>query len=150
DGVDGNAIRNARESLESQGVNVQVIAPHSGMLKTDSGEKIKIDSSFIATSSVLFDAVYIPAGKQSTDELKKNMEAIHFINESYKHCKAIAIEGSAKEVWEKTFPGSMMPDLPQGNDALKKGIFLDSKIEDFIEGVSKHRFWEREVAEMEK
>jgi catalase len=41
---------------------------------------------------VLFDAVYIPGGKKSVGMLQENSKFLKFINEAFKHCKAIAVK----------------------------------------------------------
>ena len=38
----------------------------------------------------MFDALYIPGGENSIATLLGNDKALHFVNETYKHCKAIA------------------------------------------------------------
>ena len=56
--------------------------------------------SFLTATSVVFDAVYVPAGEKG---LLDNADAIHFINESYRHCKAIATDGTG--LLDETYAG---------------------------------------------
>ena len=61
---------------------------HLGTIKTSEGNEQAVDQSFLIAASVLFNAVYIPGGK-NTGFLSSYAEAIEFINEAFKHCKVI-------------------------------------------------------------
>ncbi|HZG74914.1 MAG TPA: hypothetical protein VEZ72_03565 [Paenibacillus sp.] len=39
--------------------------------------------------SILYDAVYIPGGRQSVDALMAQGDALHFVNEAFKHAKIV-------------------------------------------------------------
>jgi catalase len=74
------------------------MAPRLGVLTGVGGEQIKADFSFLAGSSVLFDAVYVPGGETSVETLEREPEAVNFLNEAYKHCKTIAATGAGVEL----------------------------------------------------
>ena len=78
-----------KKALTDAGAQAKVVAPRLGTLKGANGEEVKIDFSFLTAASVLFDAVYVPGGEKSVAALKREADAIHFVNEAYKHCKAI-------------------------------------------------------------
>jgi catalase len=48
-----------------------------------------VDHTLSNTSSVMFDAVLMPGGVASAEELCRNGSAVHFALEAYKHCKPI-------------------------------------------------------------
>jgi catalase len=48
-----------------------------------------VDKTFLTSASVLFDAIYVPGGAESVETLKMQGDAVHFINEAFKHCKPI-------------------------------------------------------------
>jgi catalase len=79
------------------GAQAKVVAPRLGRLKSSEGTEIKIDFSLLTASSVLFDAVFIPGGDSSVKALMADSDAVQFISEAYKHCKAIAASGAASE-----------------------------------------------------
>jgi catalase len=54
--------------------------------------------TFVNSSSVLFDAVYVPGGGESIEMLKEIPDALRFIDEAYKHGKAIAASGEGVEM----------------------------------------------------
>jgi catalase len=140
--VDEKSLIDLKKALEAKKVMVKIIAPRSGKLKLKSGKEINIDHSFLTTDSVLFDGVIVADGKKSTDALQKNIHAIHFLNESYRHCKPIGIFGSGKEVWQK----SMFAENKDNKTSSfsQAGIFIDKNAEQFMKGLEMHRFWERE------
>lgn len=147
DGVDGNSLKIVKMALEAEGAQAKVIASKGGMIKDTRGADVKVDMSFLMTDSVLFDAVYIPAGEKSITALTAEPDAIHFINETYKHCKAIAADGEGLELLNETYMGAK---LKQGKSNAIAGIITskssnpDSVAKDFIHAIAQHRFWERE------
>lgn len=139
---DASLIR-MKKALESAGAQVKIIAPALGNVKSLSGKEFPVDESFLTSSSVCFDAVFIPAGQQSSDSLKGNNDVIHFINEAYKHCKAIAADNEGIDVL-RTFYIAV-----NKKDSDEPGIITfspkNSSLEkEFIKAVANHRSWERE------
>lgn len=110
-----------------------------GAIKTSQGQSILVDQSFLHTASVLFDAVFIPAGKKSSDELIQEADALHFINEMYKHCKVIASEGEGSNVIISSYVGKNLTDKKAS-----AGVLLDASTKQVIAAIAQHRFWERE------
>jgi catalase len=141
DGVDEKSIEVMKTALEAEGAKTKIVAPNLGTLKGATGAGIKVDQTFLNTASVLFDAVYIPSGAQSANTLMGDARAIHFINEAYKHCKAIAANGDGMKVLQRTHivPGENKPGLPKD-----PGLIIDKAPKDFIDAIAKHRVWERE------
>ena len=93
------------------------------------------------TASVLFDAVYIPGGKQSIATLSGEPDAIEFINEAFRHCKAIACSGAGVNfLKEETYVRKAKDDAAI--------ILSESGSKDdtqkFIDAIAQHRNWERE------
>lgn len=133
-GVEEESLYEMKTELEMAGARIKIIASQLGFISAKNGKQLKVDQSFLTTDSVFFDAVYIPNGAASTDLLKKEPLAIEFVNESYKHCKAIAANGSGVEFLQLTKVG-MKTD---------SGILIDRNPEEFINAIAQHRFWKRE------
>ena len=131
DGVNGASLKAMKTAIEAEGAQTKLIAPHGGFIKDNKGADLKVDMSFLTAASVIFDAVYIPADSK---ELLTNVDAIHFVNETYRHCKAIAADD--KELLEKTYVAAKLktPGIVIGSNTAK----------DFIHAIAQHRFWERE------
>jgi catalase len=141
DGVDAADVDNMKKALLAAGAVVKVVAPKNGTLKNSAGKEIKIDMSFLTGTSVVFDAVYIPGGEKSIKALLSEPDALHFINEAYRHCKAIAATGKGVELINQSYVGAK---LKSGDASAKAGILVDSKPEAFTKAIAQHRFWQRE------
>ena len=88
-GVDGQAIGEMKKVLVKEGAMAEIIAPQLGQIKASGGEALTVNKSLLTVSSVLYDAVYLPGGGASVKTLLADADAIHFINQDYKHCKAL-------------------------------------------------------------
>ncbi|MES2761765.1 MAG: catalase [Bacteroidota bacterium] len=140
DGVNENSFSSIKKVLEEQGATVKLIAPKMGTIKSDKGTVIKIDESFLIATSVVYDAVYIPGGEKSIEVLMKDADAVHFISQAYKHCKAIAAGSECEELLEMAFVEITAKD---------KGVIIDRDPgfdKAFVKAIAQHRFWERETA----
>jgi len=135
DNVAGNDVNKMKADLLAAGAQVQLIAPRLGKIKTMEGAALDADQSLLMAASVLFDAVFVPGGTASALALKKEPAALHFINEAYKHCKAIAFSKEGIEVLRATY-------LPAEGKA--PGLLINAGSKDFIKAIAQHRFWERE------
>ncbi|MBL4675389.1 MAG: catalase HPII, partial [Mucilaginibacter sp.] len=80
--------------------------------------------------------------------LEAEANAVHFLNEAFKHCKAIAAAEEARQVLEATYFGKKLPEDYAEENVLTEGILVgkaDKKFSPlFIKMNAQHRFWERE------
>ncbi|WPQ61982.1 hypothetical protein SIO70_26830 [Chitinophaga sancti] len=53
---------------------------------------------------MLYDAVYVPGGADNVIALQDEPDAIHFLNEAWRHCKAIAFDADAGPVLDGFYP----------------------------------------------
>ncbi len=134
EGVNAASVKNMKLALQDAGAKAVIIAPHLGTIVSEEGIEVPVDQSYLIAASVLFDAVFVPAGKGIL-ELKNVKEVAEFLKDSYQHCKFIAAEGQGIQI------------LPFDDDA---GIFTSENIGDksftgsFIKAMGNHRFWDRE------
>lgn len=141
DGFDANDVKTMKNALEKQGATVKIIGMKASGVKDASGKKMKVDHALRTVASVLFDAVYVPGGEQSVKTLSNEADAIEFVNEAFRHCKAIAASGAAvnflkKETYVRRAKNDEAVILSE-NDA--KGA-----AKDFINAIARHRNWDRE------
>ncbi len=138
DGFNADELKAMKSALKAEGAMLKTVAPRLGDIKTADGATVKADYSFLTTASVLFDAVYIPGGAASVETLGGEADAYQFVDEAYRHCKAIAATGEGVEFVRDTFAGKKDNDkaVILGNDAA----------DDFIKAIAEHRNWERETA----
>ncbi|MGE8340085.1 Catalase HPII [Flavobacterium sp. ACN2] len=142
EGVSEAAVMNMKNALKKAGAKGCVIAPHLGSVATDADGAISAEFSFLTASSVLFDAVYIPHGL-GLNALAENDDALEYLNDAYKHCKVIGADGEASEIISAApFAGKITND--------DEGVIVTSEIaseafaQEFINAMTKHRFWQRE------
>lgn len=139
DGVDSTTIDPVKKALEAEGAMVKLIAPHLGELTTAAGKKLPIDFSLLTAASVLFDGVYIPGGAKSVEALLQEPDAIHFINETYTHCKPIGAWKEGTRLVIASYVGAVKDPV---------GVVTDtgnSFVKTFLQVAAKGRFWEREA-----
>ncbi|MNE35626.1 Catalase HPII [compost metagenome] len=143
DGVSEASVTGIKKALLEQDAKACIIAPHLGFVATEEGGAIPIDFSFFTASSVLFDAIFIPAGNTQI-ELGDLPDAMEFLNDAYRHCKIIGTEGDGIDLL------SAPQFLAKGEALIDGGIITSNAIGDpefasnFIAAVATHRHWKRE------
>ena len=133
-GVDVKEVKNIKNALKEQKAMVKVVSSKLGEIISDN-DTLAIDESILTSASVLYDALVIPNGN---DEMKKMLESDkrfgEFLQNSYKHFKAIAVNGTAVDYMKKTLADIYTSD---------KGVIMNKSVDDFIDAVKQHRFWDR-------
>ena len=143
DGFDANDVKTMKNALENQGAVAKIIGMKSKSVKDSDGNEMKVDHALRTVASVLFDAVYIPGGEKSVNALSEEADAIEFVNEAFRHCKAIAATGEGVNfIKNETYAGRTESD---------KAVILSEDIgkdatQNFINAIAEHRNWERETA----
>ena len=67
--------------------------------------------------------------------------SIHFVNEAYKHCKAIATGADGVAFLKETF----VKEIELKNLNMEEaGVITDGNADKFIGCIANHRFWNRE------
>ncbi|MET4106153.1 catalase [Hymenobacter sp. UYP22] len=139
DGADASSITALQQALEAGGATAKLVAPHLGQLQVSGGNPLRIDFSLQTTASVLFDGVYVAGGEKSVQALRQQPDAIHFLNEAYRHCKPVgAASGADALLKAAAYAGAEA--LPGG-----PGVSVGST-EQFIQDLTTGRFWERELS----
>ena len=123
-----------KDALEKEGAVIKLIAPHGGLVVCDENRNHKVHASIMTTESVLYDALYLPGGKKAVETLKKEAKTIKFINETFKHCKAIAADAEGEELIDNSFIKEYKND---------ETLFLNKAPNPFIKAIAQHRNWNR-------
>ncbi len=134
DGFSYNDYDKMSTLLKNNKAMVKVVAPHGGKVTSDSGKEVAVDAAIATTESVLFDAIYIPGGQHSIEALKGERKYVKFINETLKHCKAIAADHEGEELLKKTFVSDFKDD---------KAILINTEGQQFVKAIAQHRNWDR-------
>lgn len=143
DGVSESSLNTLKKALEAKGAMAKIIGPHAGNIKTDTGKEIKTDYTFFSSSSVLFDAVYVPSATNMAP-MEGNDNVIQFINDAYRHCKVIGADGGTEKLLSKTTIGNKLADK---KETTLPGVIMNTDknfANDFVTELGKHRIWERE------
>jgi catalase len=137
DGVSGASLTKIKDALVAAGAMADIIAPRLGEIKSEN-KTFTVNHSLLTAASVLYDAVYVPGGAKSVAAIAADANAIHFLNEAFKHCKAIALDQDALPVLQETYFSESTSD----------GVIIDKNAtnlaKQFINAIAQHRFWERE------
>ncbi|KFF25773.1 catalase [Chryseobacterium vrystaatense] len=142
-GTDAKTVNALRSKLEKEGAKVEFIAPSLAPVKTNDGSTLVPKHSLTSIASVCFDALYISAGEKSTKELmasENKHHALQFINETYKHCKAVYFGTGTETLYNNSNIAAKKHDDPAVI------IWKDNNSDQqFITAVSGHRVWDLEL-----
>jgi catalase len=152
DGVDLASLRQMKEALAAAGAAAKIVAPHLGLVSGEDGEDVLADESLLTSSSVLFDAVYVPGGRESIAILSQDRDALDFVTEAYRHCKPLAANGDGIRLF-RACPG-VLPENG-GKRGNGKGVSADgvltaegpasaALVQGFLGSIAQHRFWDRQ------
>lgn len=149
DGFDYNQFSAFKSSIESNGAKVVIISKTLGKIKSSGSDEVTADKSYLTTASVLMDALYVPGGNH-IDTLKEQGDAIHFINETYMHCKTIGGMNEAVQLFKASNLKGI--NLDESSALQSKMGFVyhnagqnSTEFNDaFITAFKKYRHWDRE------
>jgi catalase len=142
-----------KDALKEAGAHSKIVSMALGKLKSQDGKEVEVDKNYVSTASVLFDALYIPGGKASVEALKTHGEALHFVNEAFKHCKPIGAMTEGIDLLKAShIQGVSLADLDHcGEIVSDKGVVtvcgpadVASFAQAFQEAIARHRHWNRE------
>lgn len=151
DGYNHAEVESVKKALMDAGAQADIISKFRGMLKSSDEKKMEVDKNYETAASVVYDAVYVPGGHESVNTLKMHGDAIHFINEAFRHCKPIGATGDGVDL----LMSSSIKGVDFAGDGTEimsdKGVVTvrspggDGKFNKaFIEAIAQHRHWDRE------
>ncbi|WMJ75183.1 catalase [Cytophagaceae bacterium ABcell3] len=157
DGFNYDEVEQVKNKIMEFGGKAKIISKFKGKVKSAEGKELEVDKNHITTGSIMFDAVYVPGGKESVEAMKKQGDALHFINEAFKHCKPIAASSEGVELLaESDIKGVEIADQTIGSEIKKSEGVISCASPDniqhfgweFVEAIKQHRFWSREEKTM--
>ncbi|TXD38395.1 catalase [Lujinxingia vulgaris] len=154
DGFAADQLNEMRDALKQEGARVTIVSEVRGTLSADDGSSVEVDKPFVTTASIMFDALYIPGGQEHIDTLKTRGDALHFINEAFKHYKPIAATAEGVDLLrDAAITGIDLADA-QSSDHVKNqhgviSLWECSNLADFttqwLEAIAQHRHWGRDA-----
>ena len=153
DGCDEAEVALLKKALAAEGAQAKIVAPHLGTLKGAKGGDVAIDFSLLTTAAVLFDALYLPANPAHPGALLKEPEALQFIRDTFKHCKALGANAANLDLLRAADPAL---DALLGTDPApfakvfaKAGVVVGAALKglpaEFIKAMGEGRHWIREA-----
>lgn len=140
DGFNNSDFIKLNNALMAEGAKGELVGTRIGSHTSSEDQVVTVKKMLKNTASVLFDAVYIPGGVSSVQHLSLEADAIHFINEAYKHHKTVGFSKDAEDLIELTSIGSY-------EDA--QGVIVDNDKKfaaAFVAALKEHRHWDRDTA----
>ncbi|HET7729301.1 MAG TPA: catalase [Usitatibacter sp.] len=139
-GMEGESAMAVHEALTDAGAVPRLVGVRLGAVQGAGGEGIDPDATLETMPSCTFDAVVIPDGAVAAEALCELGQAVEFIKDQYRHCKAILAIGAGRALLEKAGIPLDAADaaLVQG-DARKPAPAIKS----FIAAIAAHRNWDR-------
>ena len=149
-GVDGAQLDGMKAALVAAGAVPELVAPLP-KVKTADSKELPADKTLLTVASVLYDAVYVPGGQASVAALTQEGDALHFVNEAFKHCKAIGATGEgvdlllAAQITPSTNGKGPEAELAgtEGIVAIREPAQLAAAAQQFIAAIAQHRAFTR-------
>lgn len=136
DGFTGSEVAQVLDELESHKMKYEIISENQGTVTGSDGKQLTVAHTFTTTDAVLYDALFAVGGSDVSKTFAKN--AAKFLGEAFDHYKAIG----ALQEGDKWLAAAEMLDQPGVVTGGEAADFTKS----FIEAVTAHRHWNREVS----
>ncbi len=149
EGSDKSDIEAMKKALTAEGAMPFLVGRHVGPFTTAGGDEMEAEFSIFTASSVLFDAVYVPGGKDAIAALKNEAQAVEFLVDAFKHYKPIAASGAGATLLAAAgITGAKLhPEAGPNADPQAGVVTAKSKggsvTREFIAAIAKHRHWNR-------
>jgi catalase len=133
-------------ALSEHGAIPRYVAARLGAVETADGETIEAEVTLEAAPAVLFDALVLPDGEAAVEFLAADGQALEFLKDQYRHCKAMLAIGSAAALLEDA---QIPPTTLSGED--NPGLLrfesedAENAVEAFVAAIAKHRHFERQT-----
>jgi catalase len=116
EGSDGAAIEVMQKALTAGGALGRLVGDRLGPIATTTGD-LSAEFTLFTSSSVLFDAVFVPGGEAGVAMLEADPKAVDFLCEAFKHYKPIAATGAGARLLDAAGITGAKPHPKAGPDA---------------------------------
>ena len=142
------------EALQGAGIHTEIVSKNLGMITRVDGQQLEAGKNYSTTASIMYDAVYVTGGRQNVDTLMTQGDSLHFVNEAFKHAKAVGAtnEGvdllSSSQIQGVTMAGpetqaQLVSEL--GVVTIRNAADMGYFSEEFINAIAQHRHWARQA-----
>lgn len=152
-GFNSTELSQVINSLKDAGIQADIISKNLGMLTGHDNHQAMVDKIYLNAGSIMYDAVYIPGGRQHIDNLITQGDALHFVNEAFKHAKTLGASNEAVDLFDASSIHGVSTAIPesQGQVVSSLGVVttrnssdMSSFAQEFINGIAQHRHWMRQ------
>ncbi len=151
EGANDKELMKVRKALGDAGGHVKIISKPLRPLRSKNGKDIPVDMTFLTAASVMFDAVVVVSGPEDFERIGAKGDALHFINEAFKHCKPIGALSKGIDLLAVSDISGVDVAAAGSEDLVvsDKGIVTarmhsESFNKSFIDAMAVHRHWVRE------
>jgi protease I len=94
DGFEQSELTKPKKALEEASARTQVVSPAGGKIKgwdrKDWGDEVPVDVTLNSADPARYDALLLPGGVMSPDQLRMNPAAVRFVKHFFEHAKPVA------------------------------------------------------------
>jgi len=146
-------ITQVTESLMRAGVEAEIISKTLGMITSIDGQQLEVKKNYQTAGSIMYDAVYIAGGRRCVDTLLLLGDAMHFVNEAFKHAKTIGATNEGVDLVAAAqlqgVPIALMQPQAQlvselGIVTTRNAVEMGHFCQKLIEAIAQHRHWLRQ------
>jgi catalase len=109
-GVDSASLQSIHAALLADGAVPHLIGGTLNAVYAETGESLPVEKTLENAPPVLFDAVVIPDGAGSAEQLSRDGMALDFVRLQYRHCKPILAVGAGAALLAKAGIPPLLPD----------------------------------------
>jgi catalase len=109
-GVDSASLQSIHAALLADGAVPHLIGGTLNAVYAETGESLPVEKTLENAPPVLFDAVVIPDGAGSAEQLGRDGMALDFVRLQYRHCKPILAVGAGAALLAKAGIPPLLPD----------------------------------------
>jgi catalase len=144
-GFDGKGVAALVKALGAQDAQGVLVGPSIGPIAAADGTEHQLKYSVLTTSSVLFDAIWV-AGGENAGMWTGEEDAIDFVRDAYKHCKAVGASGDGIRLLQAAdIPAARAVDPEPPDDATILAPAVSAAVaRRFIDAMAMHRLWTRQ------
>ncbi len=138
--------------LKGAKVCFEIVSKDLGTIKSIDNNEFAVGKNYLTTTSVNYDAVYVAGGQGCANTLMNQGDTLHFLNEAYKHSKAIGAVCQGVDVLASTQIKGMPIVAPDdyrvtsdtGVVMTRNASNLVEFCGEFLNAIAQHRHWQRE------
>ncbi len=145
DGILGAGATAVHAALLAQGAVPRFVAPRIGRVKTSDGETVVAEASLENEPGFLFDALVLTDGADGIAVLSEDDHTMVFIQDHYRHGKALLVLGEASCLLEQAGLPGQLPNGEVDPGIVSSDGAEQASLDVFIKAIARHRHPEREI-----